>query len=242
MRLLRITKTLVLGAILAMSLGLNVATVAIGSVATLVSSAYEAVTGAVSVVGQRNRDLAAKDKQLAAKSKQLKVNSQQLNTTTKQLDAKTKQVASLSDEVAGLKKPKVVSYRGQPRLLSTAVEDTAERISRRTVSGATRNASSVVAEAIPFWGIAVIVGVTAWDLTDACATMYDLHQLELAFNPDAAADPEVTEVCGMTVPTKEEVWLAVKSSPGAAWAAAKDAVPDIPDFSDITTIDWTFWN
>ena len=234
MRLFRITKTMLLVAVLAMSLGLNVATVAVGSVATLLSSTYEAITGAVSVIGEKDRAFSAKDKALDAKSRQLE-------KTNKQLDTSKRKVASLSEEVTELRKPKVVRYRGHSRMLSEAVEDTAERVSRRTATGATRNAGSVFAEAIPFAGIAVIVGVTAWDLKDACDTMYDLHQLELAFNPSAAADPEATEVCGLTVPTKEEVWRTVKSSPGSAWNMAKDLVPDLPDLT-MPDFDWTFWN
>ncbi|MBU2941053.1 hypothetical protein Q8W25_03630 [Shimia thalassica] len=241
MRILRITKTMLLAAVLALSLGLNVATVAIGSVATLLSSTYEAITGAASVVGRTDRDLATKSKQLDAKSRQLEATSRQLEKTNKQLDTSKRKVASLSDEVAELRKPKVVRYRGQSRMLSEAVEDTAERVSRRTATAATRNAGSVFAEAIPIAGIAVIVGVTAWDLKDACDTMYDLHQLELAFNPGAAADPEATEVCGLTVPTKDEVWGTVKSSPANAWSMAKDFVPDLPDLT-MPDIDWTFWN
>ena len=220
MRVLRIIKTLVLGAVLALSLGLNVATVAIGSVANLVSGAYEAVTGAASVVGRRNRDLATK---------------------RKQLDAKIKQVASLSEEVTNLRKPRVVSYRGQRKLVPQAIEDTAARVSKRTVAGASRNAGSLIAEGIPFAGIAVIVGVTAWDLRDACGTMKDLHELELAFDPKAAPDPEAKIVCGLTVPTKGEVWAFVKSSPGVAWGTAKAVVPDLPELK-MPKIDWTFWN
>ncbi len=87
----------------------------------------------------------------------------------------------------------------------------------------------------------MIIGVTAWDLKEACATMGDLHELELAFNPDAATDPDESEVCGLKVPTKEEVWRAVKSSPGQAWSAAKALVPDLPEFKK-PKIDWRFWN
>ncbi|THD73242.1 hypothetical protein E7681_11095 [Thalassobius vesicularis] len=206
MRLFRVTKAVVLGLLLAGSLTLNVATVAFSSVALLVSSAYEAVTGAVSVAGGLRRE-----------------------------------VVSLSDEVATLKAPKSVTYRGQKRLLSEAVEDTAGRIGRRTAAGAARNAGSVVAEAIPFAGIAVVLGVTAWDLKDSCDTMKDLHELELAFVPGTEADPEATEVCGLAVPSTEEVWAAVRSSPTVAWKAAKGYLPDLPELS-VPKIDWTFWD
>ncbi len=201
-------RTVVFAVALAGSVTMNVATVAFSSVAMLVSGAFEAVTGAASVAGSLRRDL----------------------------DVKTRRVASLTDEVATLKNPKSVTYRGQKRLLAEAVEDTAARVSRRTAAGAARNAGSVVAEAIPVAGVAVVLGVTAWDLKDACDTMTDLHELELAFDPEATSG--ASEVCGLTVPTKDEVWATVKASPGIAWDAAAAYLPDLPELS----IDWTPWN
>lgn len=244
MRFFRITKTLIFGILLTASLSLNIATVAFSSVAMLVSSAYEAVTGAASVAGSLRRDVDAKTNKIA--------------TLADELDLKNRQIASLSDEVVSLKQARKVTYRGQTRLLSEAVEDTTHRVSRRMAAGATRNAGSVVAEAIPIAGIAVIIGVTAWDIKDSCDTMKDLHELDLAFNPSAALDPEATEVCGMQVPTKDEVWQAVRSSPGKAWNGAKTYLPDLPDLTTawdsaadyipdlpkigMPKIDWTFWD
>ncbi len=206
-------RTVVFAVALAGSVTMNVATVAFSSVAMLVSGAFEAVTGAASVAGSLRRDL----------------------------DVKTRRVASLTDEVATLKNPKSVTYRGQKRLLAEAVEDTAARVSRRTAAGAARNAGSVVAEAIPVAGVAVVLGVTAWDLKDACDTMTDLHELELAFNPSVSPDPEASEVCGLTVPTKDEVWTTVKASPGVAWEVAASYLPDLPEFT-VPKIDWSPWN
>jgi hypothetical protein len=213
-------RTLVLVAVLAGSVVMNVATVAFSSVAMLVSGAYEAVTGVASVLGAKDR---------------------KITNLSDDLVRKEAKIVSLSDEVVTLKAPKTVTYRGQKRLLAEAVEDTAGRVSRRTAAGAARNAGSVVAEAIPVAGVAVVLGVTAWDIKDSCDTMKDLHELELAFNPATSPDPEASEVCGLTVPTKGEVWAAVKASPGKAWDAAAAYVPDLPELS-IPSIDWTFWN
>lgn len=225
MRLFRITKTLVFALLLVVSLSLNIATVAIGSVAMMVSGVFEAVTGAASVVGGLRRDDAQKSARIASLSREI--------------DAKDLKLARMSDEVATLRKPRTVSYRGQQRLLGEAVSDTSTRVSRRMATAAARNAGSVAAEAIPIAGIAVIVAVTAWDIHDSCETMKDLHALDLAFNPQADRDPEITEVCGMTVPTRDEVWAAVRSSPGAAWDMAQQYVPDLPVF-EMPPVNWPF--
>lgn len=57
MRIFRLTRTLILGGLLAMSLTLNVATVAFSSVALFMSNAYTVVTVAASVVGGLQRDV-----------------------------------------------------------------------------------------------------------------------------------------------------------------------------------------
>jgi len=73
--------------------------------------------------------------------------------------------------------------------------------------------------------------VTALELDDACDTMKDLHELELAFNPDADNDTDAVEVCGQRVPTKEEVIAELKQSPAKAWEAAKSFdLPDLPSW------------
>jgi hypothetical protein len=213
-------RTVVFAVVLAGSVTMNVATVAFSSVAMLVSGAFEVVTGAASVLGARDR---------------------KINNLSDDLVRKEAEVVSLTDEVDTLRTPKSVTYRGQKRLLAEAVEDTAARVSRRTAAGAARNAGSVVAEAIPVAGVAVVLGVTAWDLKDACDTMTDLHELELAFNPSVSPDPEASEVCGLTVPTKDEVWTTVKASPGVAWEVAASYLPDLPEFT-VPKIDWSPWN
>lgn len=207
MRLFRFLRTTIMVLLLVGSVSLNVATVAFTSVAMVLSTAFEAVTGAASVVGGANRSL----------------------------DAKTK-------EVEALRRSQTVRYRGQQKLVSEAVQDTTTRVARRTAAAAIRSTSSMAAEAIPVIGIAAIVGITAWDLKDSCDTMKDLRELEQAFSPDAAIEAEVGEVCGMTVPTKDDVYQSVRSSPRLAWQAAKSYVPELPEFKLPTFRDLMFWD
>lgn len=157
-----------------------------------------------------------------------------LNIATVTVPAVAAGVASTVGTVLGstalLPEFRTVSYRGQKKRITAAVADTTKRISTRTAKGAARNVGSIAGEAIPVAGIAVVVGVTAWELKDACETMKDLRALELATNPNATEDPSVAEVCGLEVPSKEQAWEAVKASPGQAWEKAKAYVPDLPEW------------
>jgi hypothetical protein len=66
------------------------------------------------------------------------------------------------------RKTDTVMYRGTRRPIREAIIDTNGRIARHTAQTATRNASSVVVEAIPYLGIAAMLGVTTYDLKDSC--------------------------------------------------------------------------
>lgn len=81
-------------------------------------------------------------------------------------------------------------------------------------------------EAWPVAGVAVVATATTLELYDACVIMRDLHELDVAFNPEAAFGVDAQAVCGTQVPSKEEIWAKVKSSPVEAWAMAADAIPD----------------
>jgi hypothetical protein len=225
---------MILVAALVVSLVLNVATVAIGSVASAVSSVFEVMTGLTSVAGDLERGLKVERAKVSGKEQQVKVRDQRLA-------AEMKKVEKLKREVA-LLKPKEVTYRGKKKLLGEAVEETTQRVTKRTAAGATRNVAATFGESIPVIGVGVVVAATAWELKDACDTMKDLHELEVALDPTKANDASVQEVCGLRVPSKEEIWEKVKASPGAAWQMAKDAMPELPEMPSLPEIDWTFWN
>lgn len=172
-----------------------------------------------------------------------------LNVATVTVQSVAVAVSTIVSTVAGasavLPELRTVMHKGERKLLSEAVKTTTKRVARRTAIDATRNVSSTFGEAVPAIGVAVIVGVSAWELKDACDTMRDLHELDVAIDPSLANDPEVTEVCGLRVPTKEEVWAKVSSSPEEAWAGAKEMMPELPDMPampdmpDLST--WAFW-
>ena len=194
------------------SLSLNVGILAFGTIATKESVAFEVLTGTTSTVTDLRN----------------------------QLKAKEMRISSLSDEVASLKLPKV-TYRGKPYLIKDAVSDTADRVSTRTAIAASRSASSVVAESIPYLGIAAILGVAAWDIKDSCQTMKDLHELDLAFNPDKEIDAEAAEICGLKLPKREDIWASVKLNAAESWRQAGDYVSDLPEFEWPSLSTLAFW-
>jgi hypothetical protein len=206
--------------LLMLSLAVNVASLTLSSVFSGLSAVVEMIVGPRTVRAQQ---------------------ASRLDALTKGNDTLTKQAESLTGENRRLTRELAdsrITYRGEKRLAREAVKDTSGRLARRITHASSRNVASVFAESLPFVGVGVIVGATAWELKDACELMKDLHELDVAFNPESAVDG--TEVCGTRVPDRAEVWQAIRESPVATWNRAKDYMPDLPDFSEsyASGLDW----
>ena len=127
----------------------------------------------------------------------------------------------------------LIPFKGKKVAIKTAVEETANKIGKRSLKSATRNVSSMPGEAIPWLGTAVIVGVTALELYDLCATLKDMTELKRAFDPTLSSSEEELEVCAIKVPPKDVIFAAVKESPQKAWAQAKELTPSIEEIKEM---------
>ena len=127
----------------------------------------------------------------------------------------------------------IVPFKGKKVPLKAAVDETADMIGSRAVKTAKREVASMPAEAIPYLGTAMIVGVTALELYDLCATLKDMSALKRAFNPDFEQSEDELKVCAMKVPAKEEIIETVKTSPEKAWAAATAATPSWSELKQV---------
>lgn len=155
-----------------------------------------------------------------------------------QLERMTAEKAAIEAEMLALKRSKRIMFEGAEIALPEAVAKVTNRVKTRTAKLATADIGATFGQSIPWIGVAVVVAATGYDLKTSCDTMRDMHALEVAFNPDLANDPSVEEVCGLKVPTKEEIWNTVKASPGKAWDAAVQALGDLPDLPPAPSIDW----
>lgn len=126
---------------------------------------------------------------------------------------------------AELAKKKIAAEHVELKRASEQQALTAKKISRRlatrSVANASRHVSSVAGQAIPFAGTAIIVGVTALDIRDACETMKDVNALNSAFGHEGE---DQTKVCGMNVPNKQKVLAQIKANWKIAYQSAADSV------------------
>lgn len=247
--LFKFVRRLIYVGILAGLLTLNVATLVSGMVFNWLSGLVEFVDVSSvrekhkAEVSQKDRTIAQQRADLDKKDAKIAERDHTIARQTADLDAKDRRLAQQSDELGNLRSRNVdltsqnarlradleINYRGDRVLYREAVSDTMDRVGPRMVHMTQRNIASIPGEALPFIGISVVVAATTWELSDACDTMEDLHELDVALNPDRAI--ESGEVCGMKVPTAAEVRDKVFASPGVVWDEMKARYDDLPDFS-----------
>ena len=133
------------------------------------------------------------------------------------------------------------SSRASQLALRNATSATAGQIAERNRRSALRNVASMPGEALPLWGTAVIVGVTALELSDLCQTMIDMTELQKLFDPNLETSEDQLTVCNMEVPSREKIWKTARSAPATAWNSARDAMPTAEEFRalELPDFEWT---
>ena len=188
--------------------------------ALAIGAGLAAATGITTVASSLDK------KRVSAESKTLELEAKNKTLTT-ELDTSKSKVGALTDDLG---KTKADLADAKKKVDKGAVLEAADNIKARTARAATRNAGGVIAESIPYLGIAAVIGITAWDLKDACATMKDMDTIKEAMG-ETPDDSMTRQVCEIELPTKEEVWETVKTAPADAWSNVKDI--DLPAWEDV---------
>ncbi|MGB5066923.1 MAG: hypothetical protein WBO29_06045 [Albidovulum sp.] len=215
-------------------LAFNVATMTVTALGTFVSTLIYTVSGVDTALTRTKAELT----QSYARRAEIEADLNLERGKTKYL---AKQTGTLRVENSKLRvNGPDVNFHGKTRTMRSVVEETTSIVKKRTAKVAAANIGSMAGESIPFWGIAVVVGATTYEVASACDTMKDMQNLTTALSPGDTMldDTDVSHVCGMAVPTLQELRSMVRSSPGAAWGSAKSFVSDLPtpDFGGIR--DW----
>lgn len=233
---IKTARMIILTVALMLSLALNVAIVAVDAVAEVAEEIFERLTrkaAANALVRQQVRQLSIR---VAAQERTIAANATGLRRSFLDIQLRDRQMAALSKDLVSIRASSAAEIARERARATRMVRETSARMSRRIAVDAGRNVSSMVLEAVPWIGIGVVAGTTALELTDACNNMRDLYDLEVAFDPTVADDAEATIVCGLPVPTANELWAMTKAKTSSIWTKALNLVPEAPD------IDLRFWN
>ncbi|MGB5865038.1 MAG: hypothetical protein WBG95_12155 [Sulfitobacter sp.] len=204
------------------TLAFSVLSHTVESVARLTADAFARV-GMIGV-SEATKNIELK-KTVAAQRADFSRKEQDVSRMSSRLAASEANAKALSREIKDLKRANMVTFRGKPMPLREAAGITAKSISQRTSTVAAANVASAAGQSVPFFGIGIIVGATGYELSMACQSMRDLEELEKSLGI-AQESVDARVVCGLEVPSKEELWSTVQASPSAAWESAKSGTSD----------------
>lgn len=155
---------------------------------------------------------------------------------------------TLAVESAKLAAETVVRKRVEGKIanLSAGISKVSAKVKTRMLAAAKRETASMAGEALPGWGVGVIVAATALEIKDLCQTVVDMKDLEALFAPQAQPFPEDFTICGVEPPSKSELMATVANSPYAAWEAARAVLPDLSEIEmskvDLKAAGAEFWS
>lgn len=137
----------------------------------------------------------------------LESKSQKLTTEVDDLSARNRNLAKQSDELIQAQ----AKQAARAKTIATGVK-------ARLTKGLTRSTAAMPAEALPYISAVTAVSLFALDVNDACATMTDFNSLLKMMN----AGEESPDMCGMKIPTTQEVVASAKTQ----WRSSLTSVAD----------------
>ena len=192
--------------------------------------------GEIAKLGGKVKDL---ESETIKTSNRLKTANSTITEQTDRIDSLTKNNETLELKIKNTPSVKLPTKLEQKK----AIENTSNKVISKSLGMVSRNTLALPAQAIPFIGIVVIVGVTYWDVKASCEIVEELESLKKELKLHVEDKTDEKEFCGIS---RTELWKSIKQSPKNSWKAAKESVPELPDFSNAwdATKEWvspTYW-
>lgn len=103
-----------------------------------------------------------------------------------------------------------------------AVNKHSQSVSTRLLRSSKRQVVTAPGKSIPFYGVAFIAGLTALDVYEACETIREINELNVAIG----TQPEIestNKICGLKAPNYEQLSTQINSNWQAAYSVAAEA-------------------
>ena len=257
-RFLKGMRSVILLLFLVTSLSFNVLLIASDAVFDTVSGLVAAATGmiapkarAASKVAALGRDLDAQKRlNLDLRRQTAKANAALLTEQNAKRELKA-QLAARGAEAAierkaaqelkgdlAIKSAQLAAEKVARQRLNKGLSKITLRVTGRIATAAKRETSAMVGEAIPGWGVAVIISATTLELADFCQTVIDMKEIEALISTEVAPNAADFTVCGAVVPSKAELWASVVQAPRSAWDMGTAMLPSMSDI-DVSAVDWS---
>lgn len=217
-------------AMLSLFLALFVASHVLPSLALATGAALRALTGIPTLAVSSTNRLEKAEKDLEIERLRNRNLSERLQAADTRASGFQRQLASERRKTADLQRQLQTPTRASTEARARAL-DLMQSVSDRTKRVAAANAGSMVGEAIPFYGIGIIVVATGYELHVACENMKDIAELAKLLDEDDRIAEDAASVCGTELPSREDIWTTIKTSPAEAWSASVDGLAASRDWA-----------
>ena len=239
---LRVSRATAIVLVLVASLAANAALFVGGVLYNVIDEALESVSGLATATGKqrkaaddlkkRNRHLVASNRKLRDDMTKARQNNRRLVASNRRLqDGMTKAQRNNRHLVAGnrrleddVKKARRNNRRLEDRMarLRAKTNIAVKSTVARSAKAAGRAVLTAPGKAVPYVGTAVVVGVTVLEIKDYCATIRDMKAIQREIDPSETHSEEEQRVCGMDIPTQEEILAQIKTVPLDAWQRSRE--------------------
>jgi len=119
------------------------------------------------------------------------------------------------------------------RTKNGAIGPAAKRSRDRLAKSIGRSILTAPGKALPYAGIPIVIGLTAWEIKDLCDTIRDMNEIQTAARaPEAEVESEPI-VCERPDLAVERAVAKLESYSRKKWDEYKKYVPDLPGWEDI---------
>lgn len=197
MKGIRLTRNLVVGIALAVSVGAN-ATLFVGGVLySFVDEFVEQAFDFATAAGKQRKALAA------------------LNTQNANLKADNRKL------------------RKELKNIRHSAASAAKRSRDRLAKSVGRSILTAPGKALPYAGIAVVAGLTVWEIEDLCASIADMNEIQEAAGVSVEEFAGAPADCSTPDLAVERAFEEIGNSSRRAWDESKKHVPELPTWEEI---------
>jgi hypothetical protein len=135
-------------------------------------------------------------------------------------DRQTKKITKLQMDLKESKlNPKLTAHQRK------VAKNVSDRIKTRNIKRAAASTGAILAESVPYLGIAAIIAETGYEVVGYCETFKDMNELYWSLGLERPMeDSAISKVCDPKLPSLAEIWKIIRDkAPGQNWWASFEA-------------------
>jgi hypothetical protein len=129
-------------------------------------------------------------------------------------DRQTKKITKLQMDLKESKlNPKLTAHQRK------VAKNVSDRIKTRNIKRAAASTGAILAESVPYLGIAAIIAETGYEVVGYCETFSDMNELYQSLGLERPMDDSaINKVCNPQLPSLAEIWKTIRDkAPGHNW-------------------------